>query len=105
MVEAAKFTEIVAGKVVRCFDADQGRYRRTPAVCVAGDTELGALTVWSGLALAYLEYGQEYVRHKAAATESRRRQWAGEFVALWDWLSGKRALSVIAESVSGGCKG
>ena len=101
---AAKLRELVTGEVVNCSETDQDRYGRTVAVCMAGDTELGAAMVWSGLALAYREYGQEYVRHEDAAREARRGLWAGEFVPPWDWRSGERAPSVITERVSDDCR-
>ena len=101
---AAKLRELVAGEVVNCVETDQDRYGRTVAICQAGETELGAAMVLSGLALAYREYGQEYVRHEAAAKDAGRGLWAGEFVPPWDWRSGERAPSVTSERVSDDCR-
>ncbi len=95
---------LVAEQVVTCFETDRDQYGRTVAVCTAGDAELGAAMVWSGLALAYREFGLEYVRHEAAAESAGRGLWAGEFVAPWDWRRGERAPAAAPQPLSDECQ-
>lgn len=88
---AAKLRALVDDQEVTCFQTDRDRYGRVVGVCSAGNIELGAAMVLSGLALAYRQYGQEYVIHESAARGAGRGLWAGTFVAPWDWRSGERA--------------
>lgn len=101
---ASRLRDLVAGQVVNCFETDRDQYGRTVAVCTAGEVELGAAMVSSGLALAYREFGQEYVRHEAAAQGAGRGLWAGTFVDPWDWRSGVRLPSAASRTVRADCQ-
>ena len=87
---SSKLRALTEGADVECYRVDTDRYGRIVAVCHAGDIELGAAMVLSGLAVAFTKYGGEYVKHNAFARESHRGLWAGEFVFPWDWRKGER---------------
>ena len=65
-------------------------YSRAEAVCYVNGTDLNAVMVTSGLALAYRTYSSDYVAQEREAEQAKRKLWAGEFVAPWDWRRGKR---------------
>ena len=85
-----KLSQLVGEKMVLCYEIDRDRYGRVVAICRVGDIELGAAMVMSGLALAYRQYGAEYVKHETAAKDAARGMWSGDFVAPWDWRRGVR---------------
>ena len=89
-----KLRQLVGDKAVMCYEIDRDRYGRVVAICRAGDIELGAAMVMSGLALAYRQYGTEYVKHETAAKDAARGMWSGDFVAPWDWRGGIRETAV-----------
>ena len=59
-------------------------------MCYVNGTDLNAVMVTSGLALAYRTYSSGYVSQERDAKRAKRKLWAGEFVAPWDWRRGKR---------------
>ncbi len=88
-----KLRELVGEQDVMCYETDRDQYGRTVAICRAGDIELGAAMVMSGLALAYRQYGTEYVQHERAAKDGARGIWSGDFVAPSDWRRGRRLVA------------
>ena len=88
-----KLRELVGDQDVMCYETGRDQYGRTVAICRAGDIELGAAMVMSGLALAYRQYGTEYVQHETAAKDATRGIWSGDFVAPWDWRRGRRLVA------------
>ena len=88
-----KLRELVGDQDVMCSETDRDQYGRTVAICRAGDIELGAAMVRSGLALAYRQYSTEYVQHETAAKDATRGMWSGDFVAPWDWRRGRRLVA------------
>jgi endonuclease YncB( thermonuclease family) len=81
---AAKLRALVAGRTVSCTRKDEDSYGRMVAVCSNGTADLGAAMVAAGLALAYRQYGDDYVDEEDAARAARRGLWAGEFTPPWE---------------------
>ncbi len=81
---AAKLRALVAGRTVSCTRKDEDSYGRMVAVCSNGTADLGAEMVTAGLALAYRQYGDDYVDEEDAARAARRGLWAGEFTPPWE---------------------
>ncbi len=81
---AALLRRLVGGHEIDCEKTDTDTYGRTVAICRNGDVDLGAEMVRAGYALAYRQYGNDYVADEAAARASGRGAWSGEFVAPWD---------------------
>ena len=70
---------------LRCDLMDVDRYGRLVMRCLAGDTDIAAHLVASGLALAYRRYSTDYVDVETVARETGRGMWAGAFEPPWDW--------------------
>ncbi|WP_273688484.1 thermonuclease family protein [Ketogulonicigenium vulgare] len=89
---AANFlSDFIDRRTVACRHRDTDRYGRTVATCVVAGSDLGAVMVRQGYALAYRQYGGGiYDGQERAAERERRGIWAGEFVAPWDWRRGRR---------------
>ena len=81
---------LVGDGPVRCDERGRDRYGRLISVCWAGEMDLNARMVLSGMALAYRRYGEDYVAQEAMAKAARIGMWAGQFVPPWDWRRGKR---------------
>jgi endonuclease YncB( thermonuclease family) len=81
---AAKLRALVAGRAVSCRKRDEDSYGRMVAVCSNGAADLGAEMVSAGLALAYRQYGDDYVDEENAARTARRGLWASEFTRPWE---------------------
>ncbi len=65
-------------------DVDR-RYLRIVAKCSCRGDDLNAWLVEQGYALAYRQYGADYVPQENEARKARRRIWAGSFTPPWDW--------------------
>lgn len=76
----------LATAAVSCQEEDRDRWGRIVAVCVIGDTDLGAALVRDGLAVTSGRYGAL----QAEARTAGRGIWAGPFVppAQWRKLTG-----------------
>jgi endonuclease YncB( thermonuclease family) len=88
---AAKLRSLVAGRTVTCTRKDTDNYGRMVAVCSNGAADLGEQMVTAGLALAYRQYGNDYVDAENAAHAARRGLWAGEFTAPSEYRQSQRA--------------
>ena len=62
-----------AGSEITCRRKDIDRYGREVAVCRVGDTDINALMVRSGMAVAYREYSGDYVSDENMAKALQRR--------------------------------
>jgi len=82
---AAKLRALAGTSTLVCTQRDTDSYGRTVAVCTNGAADLGAEMVRAGLALAYRQYGDDYVREEDEARAARRGLWASEFTPPWDW--------------------
>ena len=90
--EAAKaLRELVVGKEVACREVDRDRYKRSVAVCRAGDTDVNDWMAREGWALDYRQFSKgEYAGAEKEAREAKRGLWAGTFIPPWEWRRGKR---------------
>jgi endonuclease YncB( thermonuclease family) len=75
---------------VSCEQRDVDRYQRIVAVCSLNGDDLNAWLVQEGYALAYRQYGSDYISEEDAARKTKRGLWAGSFTPPWDWRKGKR---------------
>jgi len=93
--QAAFFLDgMINRKNVRCLVRDTDRYGRLVAVCKLGEQDLNEAMVAQGWALAYRQYGTDYVKAEDAAREQRAGLWAGTFENPWDYrANGKQGRS------------
>ena len=75
---------------VSCEQKDVDRYNRIVAVCSIKGEDLNARLVGQGHALAYRQYGTDYVPQENKARSAKRGIWAGTFTPPWDWRKGTR---------------
>lgn len=105
---ANKLRELVAGRTIVCTKTDTDNYGRTVARCSNGNVDLGSEMVLAGLALAYRQYGRDYVDEESRAKDARHGVWAGEFTPPWDWRrnpdSAAPAVSRTDSSVGSNCR-
>lgn len=85
----AELKFLVSGKHVECESFGFDRYDRTLAKCRTGETDLGAVMVRAGWAIAYGGYRDE----ERAARRAKTGIWSGEFIEPADWrvLNGQAA--------------
>ena len=76
---ADELRQLVRGAEVTCKRLDVDRYGRSVAVCKTGKSEINRAMVESGWAVAFVQYGFDYVAVEAAARKEKRGLWAGEF--------------------------
>lgn len=81
---AALLRRLVGSGEITCEQTDIDSYDRTVAICRKADVDLGAEMVRAGYALAYRQYGNDYVDEEEEARAARRGGWSGQFVAPWD---------------------
>ena len=86
----AALADKVGAGTVTCESKDRDQYGRVVAVCRFGGEDLSAWMVGRGWALAYRQYSTDYVPQEEKASAAKLGLWQGEFVAPWDWRSGKR---------------
>ncbi|WP_295820049.1 thermonuclease family protein [uncultured Deinococcus sp.] len=79
---------LLGGQAVTCQRRDTDRYGRTVAVCRVGGTDVNAWMVSRGHALAYREYGTDYVPQENEARKAKRGMHAGTYVNPADYRSG-----------------
>jgi endonuclease YncB( thermonuclease family) len=89
-VAALALADFIGARNVSCRQTDTDRYQRIVAVCSVGGVDINAWLVENGHALAYRQYGRDYVDHEDRARAAGRGIWAGEFVPPWDWRRGAR---------------
>ena len=81
--------DLIDGEPVRCEQRDIDRYGRIVAVCFnAEGLDLGKQMVRHGWALAYRQYGLDYVADEETASATREGMWETTFFAPWDWRRG-----------------
>lgn len=89
--EAARALDaFIAGATVYCSARDTDRYGRMVATCRAHKTDLGEWMVRSGWALAYRQYGEDYVGAEQEARSARAGVWSGEVMPPWEWRKAQR---------------
>jgi endonuclease YncB( thermonuclease family) len=90
---AAKLRELVGTSDIVCTTTDMDSYGRTVAICNNGVVDLGAEMVFSGLALAYREFGDDYVDLEDEARAAGRGVWATDFAPPWEWRRNPQSAS------------
>lgn len=83
-------TNATQGREIECRGGKRDRYGRLIAVCFVGDTDLNALMVRGGWALAYRQYAMDYVSDESDARANGRGIWRSQFVEPWEWRHAKR---------------
>jgi endonuclease YncB( thermonuclease family) len=81
---ANQLRNLSTGHEITCDKRDTDSYGRTVAVCTNGTVDLGAELTRAGLALAYREFGDDYVDEENEAHAAHRGAWAGDFTPPWD---------------------
>jgi len=87
---ALALADRIGTDTVSCEQTDTDRHRRIVAVCSLRGEDLNAWLVREGHALAYRQYGKDYVPQEDAARGAKRGAWAGSFTPPWDWRRGIR---------------
>jgi len=75
----------IAGRPVACVGLDIDRYGRTVATCSVGGADVGRWLVRNGHAVAYRNYGDDYICDEAEAARAGRGIWASNFVEPSQW--------------------
>jgi endonuclease YncB( thermonuclease family) len=73
----------VQGKNVSCTWDEVDRYKRALSTCFANGTNINAIMVSNGLALAYTQYSDRYKDLEKDARLNKRGAWNGNFTAPW----------------------
>lgn len=93
-VSADTLRDLVARRDVRCEVRGRDRWRRSLAVCRAGDTDLAREMVRRGMAVAYYPKrgvrGPTYDAEEAEAEATQRGLWDAAFIPPADWRKGAR---------------
>lgn len=95
-VAALALADKIGAAPISCEPRDTDKYGRTVAVCSKGTEDLNAWMVSQGHAIAYRQYGTDYVQAEAVAKASKLGIWAGTFQEPSDWRRAKRAGSATA---------
>ncbi len=74
---------------VQCHINDKDQYGRFVAKCYQNGKDLNAWLVASGWAVAYRQYGHDYVAQETEAKAAKRGIWASRFVMPWVWRRGQ----------------
>lgn len=87
--EAANALAAKIGRApVECRVSDKDRYGRFVARCFQRGEDLNGWLVANGWAVAYRQYGREYVPQETEAKAAKRGIWASQFVMPWEWRKG-----------------
>lgn len=80
-----KLKQLINNQTVRCTDEGKDRYGRTLGICYAGEMDLQAEMVKSGMAVAYLRYSDRYEQEQNFAKKVKAGMWGGEFQKPETW--------------------
>ena len=83
-------TLVASVAALDCQITDVDRYGRLIMRCFAGEVDVGARLVRTGMALAYRRYADDYIANEEAARAARLGLWAGQFDAPWEWRRSKQ---------------
>jgi endonuclease YncB( thermonuclease family) len=86
---ANAFAKKVGRSPVECRVNDEDRYGRFVAKCYQNGEDLNAWLVANGWAVAYPQYGRDYMAQEAEAKAAKRGIWASRFIMPWDWRRGQ----------------
>ena len=88
----ALLADLVAGKSVACTQRDRDIYGRVVATCRAGQSDLSAVMVREGLAVALARFSTDYLELEARAKGFRLALWGSEFQQPADYRAAHPAL-------------
>jgi endonuclease YncB( thermonuclease family) len=101
-VAALALSNHIGARVVTCSPRAIDRYRRTVAICIAGDVDLARWLVGLGLALDWPRYSQgAYSADQAKASSAGAGLWAGSFVEPWKFRECIRASGRVQDCSDG----
>jgi endonuclease YncB( thermonuclease family) len=90
-LEATAFMRsLIEGRTVTCEARGHDRYRRTIGLCRAGEQDLGAAMVSTGMAWAFTRYSSDYIGQERAAIGARLGVHAHDCMKAWDWRAERR---------------
>lgn len=87
---ALAVSDYIGRRAVQCESESLDRYGRHIATCYVGRTNINAVIVSSGLAVAYVRYSSLYIADEDSAKAAQIGMWSGQFVYPWDWRKGAR---------------
>jgi len=90
---ANALSDFIARRPVTCTPTGKKSYERIVARCNVGGRSINEWLVSNGWALAYREFGKDYVAAEAQAQAARRGIHGGTFDAPWDFRKAKRKKS------------
>ena len=70
---------------ISCELMNVDRYSRLVMRCYAGETDVAAALVRQGLALAYRQYSELYIKDENTAKVTQAGIWGGSFTKPWIW--------------------
>ncbi|MHC9236627.1 thermonuclease family protein [Pseudooceanicola sp. 502str34] len=79
----------IESTTVQCHVIYTDLYGRFVAKCYQKGEDLNAWLVAEGWAVAYRQYGQDYVLEEDEAKAAKRGIWASRFIMPWVWRSGQ----------------
>lgn len=85
---AAALAEVVGRARISCEVQDRDRYGRAVSICQAGDSDIGAVMVEQGSAMAYRRYSLRYVAAETQAKAERKGIWGGQMVTPEEFRQG-----------------
>jgi endonuclease YncB( thermonuclease family) len=77
--------QLMASGSVHCEDRGRDRYRRIIGLCRAGERDLSAAMVSTGMAWAFTRYSSDYISQERAAVGAHRGVHAHDCMKAWDW--------------------
>lgn len=81
--------DILSAGPVRCTRVNTDHYGRTVARCRAGRRDVNREMVRRGMAWAYRQYAENYVRDEKAAKKARLGIWRYRSQPAWEYRAGK----------------
>jgi len=91
---ALALADRISRSPVNCEATDKDQYGRTVAICRKDGEDLNGWMVNEGWAVAYRQYGSDYVSQETAAKAAQKNIWAGKFAMPWDWRRSQQAIQV-----------
>ena len=81
--------DILSAGPVRCTRVNTDRYARTVARCKAGRVDVNREMVRRGMAWAYRQYSEDYMRDEKAAKKARLGIWKHRSQPAWEYRRNK----------------
>lgn len=70
-----RLAQYIRDRNIRCAVMGKDRYKRYLAICLLDQTNLNALMVADGFALAYRQYSKAYLAQELQAKDRRKGLW------------------------------